>query len=110
MEDRRAFRGGMSSQGFHREQIPDQDVTNSYWPPGDAARRTQAVEASRQIAVEARIVWKQDGEQWVPATAIAWWRDHVKLHCDDPRLLVPYVWLAAADVRRSPTNPAASGT
>ncbi|WP_328321860.1 hypothetical protein OHA70_25525 [Kribbella sp. NBC_00382] len=99
---RRPLLSGHSTAGFDREKVPDQDVTNEHWPPPAVARTLQPFPSDYRIDVDARLVWEVDGEEWVEATAIAWTQHHVKLFCQDPRLLVPYVWLAPADVRRRP--------
>jgi hypothetical protein len=58
------------------------------------AKTLKPFPSSHHIAVNARIVWAVDGEETVPATAIASTRHYVKLSCPDRRLQVPYVRLA----------------
>ena len=49
---------------------------------------------------EARIVWERDGEEWVPATAIRWDRQHVLVRIGDRRSSALGTWLAPEDFRR----------
>jgi hypothetical protein len=62
----------------HPRQIPDRDP----------------------IYGRARIVWERDGEEWVPAKAIRWNRDHVFVVVGDPRCSAIGFWLSLQDFRR----------
>jgi hypothetical protein len=67
------------------------------------------------IAGEARIVWERDGEEWVPARAIRWDRDHVLVAVDDLRCDKIGFWLAPRDFRlrtgqASPADPGPAGS
>jgi hypothetical protein len=108
--EKRRYLGGMTSADFDRERVPKQAATNEHWPAPAVARELKPFPSEHHRDVLARIVWKVDGEEWVPAKAIAWTPSdretppqYVKVSCGDPRLLVPYVWLKPTDVR--PTNP-----
>lgn len=100
MAEQRRWSGGITTAGFDRPKVPSQVVTNQRWPAPEVARRLKPLPSNHHITVDARIVWAVDGEEWVPATAIAWTQHHVKLSCSDRRLQVPYVWLPPVDVRR----------
>lgn len=109
MAEARRYLGGITTAGFDRPTVPDQAVTNEHWPPPAIARTLKPFDSEHHRDVLARIVWAVDGEEWVPAKAIAWTPsdratppEYVKLWCDDPRLQVPYAWLRPADVRELP--------
>jgi hypothetical protein len=66
-----------------------------------------AVEIARElkdrpdaIALQVRVVFETDGEQWLVGIARRWWEQHVCVECLDPRPRVRYVWVDASDVRR----------
>jgi hypothetical protein len=52
------------------------------------------------IAVQVRVEFERDGEQWLDGRACRWWQRHVCVECDDRRLRVRYVWVDAGDVVR----------
>jgi len=80
-----------------------QKVTNEHWPASEVARSLRPLPSGQQIDVTARVVFAEDGEQWLPGRAERWTRQHVCVYISDRRLQVPYVWLAPADVRRRST-------
>lgn len=78
-----------------------QNVTNAHWPLPAIAQTLRDVPTAEQIPVTARIVFDVDGEQFLPGDAVRWVPGrYVCVAVQDPRLLVPYVWLRPADVRR----------
>jgi len=77
-----------------------QRVTNTSWPPLGIARTLRDFPSEHQVDVVARIVFEDDGEQFLPGRATRWTRSHVCVLIVDPRLQVAYNWLAASDVRR----------
>jgi len=56
--------------------------------------------AAAPIAVTARIVWGKDGEEHVPASAIAWTSTLVLIELRDPRCATIAAWFDPADLRR----------
>ena len=76
-----------------------EEVLNQSWPPAEVARALNNVR--EPIAVSARVVFERDGETWLDAMAVRWWRRHVCVHVEgEERLQVPYVWVDAGEVRR----------
>lgn len=73
-----------------------QTATNQKWPANAREIRDQP----QAIAVTARIVWADDGEEWVDGRAIRWTRHHVLVAIDDPRCQTIGFWLAPQDVKR----------
>jgi hypothetical protein len=75
------------------------EVLNMHWPP-----RPSEFERRRPgIAVRVRIVWDQDGEEYVDGVATRWDVDHVYVEVGDQRLQGNGVWVKPDDVyRRSP--------
>jgi hypothetical protein len=47
-----------------------------------------------------RIVWADDGEQWVHGHGSRWTSRHVFVEVGDPRLATLGVWVTPAEVRR----------
>lgn len=80
---------------------PHQRVLNVSWPlhdeNGPHARGIGDMRPS--VPAQARIVFEHDGQVIVDCTAVRQHGDHVCVYLHDDRLQVPYVWLAAADVR-----------
>ena len=95
----------MADGGYGIPHRPDliQDVLNKSWPPAEVAHELK--DRPDAIAVQVRIEFETDGEQWLDGTARRWWKQHVCVECLDPRLQVRYVWVDAADVRRQATDP-----
>lgn len=91
-----------TTAGFERDRPPPQRVLNESWPAPEVARKLRDVESYRQIPVSARIVFEKDGPQWLEGTATRWTRIHGCVMLADQRLIVPYVWLNATDIRRRP--------
>ena len=48
----------------------------------------------------ARIVWEQDGEEFIETVAAGWSGQNVYVRLLDPRWRLTSVWLDAADVKR----------
>ena len=83
-----------------------QAVTNESWPLRDRNGQGHARgihDRDDPIAVDVRIVWSEDGEEWVAGRAVRWTRTHVCVSVGDSRLQVPYVWVLAREVRRRTT-------
>ena len=80
-----------------------QKVLNARFP----ARARELADRPGPVRGEARIVWERDGEEWVPATAIRWDRQHVLVRINDARSSTAGVWLPPTDFRRTdlPTAP-----
>lgn|GEM_PF-4695495 len=74
-----ADRRGGEGTGWHARGIPDQP---------------------RSIAVEVRVVWEADGEEWRRGHARRRTATHVWVDLSDPRLVGPGVWVLVGDVRR----------
>lgn len=79
------------------------DILNKSWPPAEVARELK--DRPDAIAVQVRIVFETDGEQWLDGMARRWWQQHVCVECLDSRLQVRYVWVDAGDVKRQETAP-----
>lgn len=77
-----------------------QKVLNQSWPAPAVAKVLRDVDSDRQVEVMARVMFEEDGEQWLPGLATRWSGQHVCVAMSDPRLQVAYNWLAASDVRR----------
>jgi hypothetical protein len=45
------------------------------------------------MAVEVRIEWSTDGEEWITGTATRWTASHVFIRFEDPRKLTGFVWV-----------------
>src|SRR5687767_5367501 len=87
-----------------------QEVLNKSWPPAEIA--SELKDRPDAIAVEVRVVFETDGEQWLDGMARRWRKQHVCVKCLDPRLRVPYVWVAASECadERLPRRCHDSGT
>lgn len=85
---------------------PHQDVLNESWPyrRPDGSTHAIGIPTRPGIDVDVRIVWKRDGEQWVPGVADRWTQPHVHVSVSDERLPVPGIWVLARDVRRRTTG------
>jgi hypothetical protein len=101
----------MASHGPWPEQVKSpremyagtQQILNADWPqrPGNFRHRDP-------IAVEVRIEWDRDGEEWVPGYADRWNWHYVRVTFNnEPRSVQGLTWVQAADVRRRP--PATPG-
>jgi hypothetical protein len=104
--------GDMVGEGQLRDPTPSggptaywQKVLNARFP----ARPRGLADRPDPVRGEARIVWERDGEEWVPATAIRWDRQHVLVRIGDRRCSALGTWLAPDDFRRLDT-PAGDGT
>ena len=74
-----------------------QRLLNESWPPQSATIRN----ADEPIPVTARLVWADDGEEWVESRAMRWRGRHVFVALHDRRNgYVQGVWIDASDVRR----------
>ena len=60
--------------GYGIPHRPDryQHVLNMSWPPAEVARELK--DRPDAIAVQVRIVFEADGEQWLDGVARRWWR------------------------------------
>ncbi|WP_106539955.1 hypothetical protein [Haloactinopolyspora alba] len=71
-------------------------VLNWHWP-----RRPRDFHKHRHgIPVTARIVWEDDGVEWIDATATRWDAGHVYVEFVDRRLATTGAWLKPCDVHR----------
>jgi hypothetical protein len=52
------------------------------------------------VPITARIVWADDGEEFIETVAAGWSGQNVYVRLPDPRYRLTSVWLNAADVRR----------
>jgi hypothetical protein len=102
-EDRPHWWRMADSADFVRpDRVPPQTVLNQSWPPGDRVPRwLEHLPATDWIDVEVRAEFELDGAEWIAGRATRWLGRHVCIYSDDPRLLVPWLWLDAADVRRT---------
>ena len=75
-----------------------QDILNQSWPAPDVARRLH--DRPDSVAVRVRVVWADDGEEWLDGTATRWHGRQVCVLHSDPRARVPYSWVDAGDVQR----------
>lgn len=71
---------------------------NEVWPPNPR----KLPEREHWIPVWVRVVWEDDGEEWVSGKAARWDRQHVFVWFADPghRALVAGIWVLPPDVRR----------
>jgi hypothetical protein len=74
-----------------------QKVRNVEYPPDGVPRLLRERDA---IPVSARVVWEQDGEEWISGRAVKWVRPVVFVLISDERHGGAGLWLPAADVRR----------
>lgn len=58
------------------------------------------IDAHQPIPVRARLVWADDGEQWINTLALSWTRRLVRVRVTDRRWQLNAVWLQTADVKR----------
>lgn len=75
-----------------------QDALNVEWPPDGVAR---VLRQRRPVPVMARIVWSDDGEEWVPGQAVKWVRPVVFVQVTDRRVRGFGLWLPADEVQRT---------
>jgi hypothetical protein len=52
------------------------------------------------VPITARIVWADDGEEFIETLAAGWSGRNVYVPLPDPRYRLTSVWLDAADVKR----------
>ena len=77
-------------------------IRNEHWP-----KRPDQFVTRDPMAVLARIWWAHGhGIEWLPASAIAWGRWHVRVKLDPPKLGRDILWLKPSDVRRSVSDRA----
>lgn len=80
---------------------PHQRVLNVSWPLRDEkGPHARGIRDQPQVPVTARIVFEHDGPVEVDCQAVRWHGRHVCVYAHDTRLIVPYVWLDAADITR----------
>jgi hypothetical protein len=75
------------------------------WSPGqrilnDAGARMPEHTLDPPVPVVARIVWEDDGEEYIDTDAAGWSAQLVYVRVPDRRYRLTSVWLNAADVRR----------
>jgi hypothetical protein len=75
------------------------------WSPGqrilnDAGARQPNHVLDPPVQVVARIVWEDDGEEYIDTEAAGWSGQLVYVRVPDRRYRLTSVWLAAADVKR----------
>lgn len=87
------------SSNWTPEPVNIQRVLNLSAP---STRALQLMPDKGRFPVRARIVWAEDGEEWIEARATRWTRLHVFVEWRDRRLAGAIgVWLVAADVVRN---------
>jgi hypothetical protein len=79
--------------------------TGSSWSPGqkilnDTGARVPEHTFSQPVPITARIVWEQDGEEFIETVAAGWTGQNVYVRLPDRRYRLTSVWLDAADVKR----------
>jgi hypothetical protein len=52
------------------------------------------------VPIVARIMWEEDGEEYIDTVAAGWGGRLIYVRVPDRRYLLTSVWLAAADVKR----------
>jgi hypothetical protein len=77
------------------QSSPHQRILNLNYPPS-AGR----VALRDYIAVEVRLVWSVDGEEWTRTSANGWTTTHVRVVLYDKRTVANIIWVSATDVRR----------
>jgi len=79
-------------------------ILNESWPfhdsNGSHARGLDDKPAEQQLDVIVRVEF-EDGETELEGRAIRWNRSHVCVLVNDQRMLSPYLWVRARDVRRA---------
>lgn len=97
---------------FDRRQPPHvrawQRILNDAIPIG-----AESYKRHQPIPVLVRVVWEDDGEEWLDGEATRWDADHVYVELwrgrvPDPRQMTTGVWVRPADVRRHAQSPADS--
>jgi hypothetical protein len=74
------------------------------WSPGqrilnDTGARVPEHTFHQPVPIVARIVWEDDGEEYIHTVAAGWTGQNVYVRLPDPRYQLTSVWLDAADVR-----------
>jgi len=79
-------------------------ILNESWPfhdsNGSHARGLDDKPAEQQLDVIVRVEFADEGETELEGRAIRWNRSHVCVLVNDQRMLSPYLWVRARDVRR----------
>lgn len=76
-------------------------ILNESWP--DDARHLKDQPDDKQVEVTVRVDFADTGVELLEGRAIRWNRSHVCVVVNDRRLLTPYLWVRARDVRRRKT-------
>ena len=97
---RQPMLGHSSPPGPDRHETFDQP-TNQSWPPPEVARRLNDKPRAEQISVTVRLEFST-GEEMLDGIAARWWKQHVYVKVNDPRLPTWGAWVDAADVERRP--------
>jgi hypothetical protein len=89
-------------EGWRAEQQRQQ--TNA-WSPGqkilnDTGARQPEHRLDPPVPITARIVWEDDGEEFIETVAAGWSGQNVYVRLPDRRYRLTSVWLDAMDVRR----------
>jgi hypothetical protein len=89
-------------EGWRAEQQRQQ--TNA-WSPGQKILNSTGARVPEHtfhqpVPVVARIVWADDGEEFIETVAAGWTGRDVYVRLPDPRYRLTSVWLDAADVKR----------
>jgi hypothetical protein len=89
-------------EGWRAEQQRQQ--TNA-WSPGqkilnDTGARKPEHTFHQPVPITARIVWADDGEEYIETEAIGWSGQNVYVRLPNRRYRLTSVWLDAADVTR----------
>ena len=87
-----------------------QAIVNESWPLSDkAGEHARGIEDQPEpIAVEVRIEWAADGEEWLLGRAWRWTKSHVFVRFQDPRSATGFVWVLARRCAKALTSTAFS--
>jgi hypothetical protein len=90
----------LKCEGWRAEQQRQQ---SNAWSPGqailnDTGARQPEHTFHQPVPIVARIVWADDGEEYVETVALGWSGRYVRM--SEPRYQLRAVWLDAADVTR----------
>jgi hypothetical protein len=88
--------------GWRAEQQRQQ--TNARWPGqrilNSTGARVPEHTFHQPVPITARIVWADDGKEFIDTVAAGWSGQNVYVRLPDPRYRLTSVWLDAADVTR----------
>ena len=80
-----------------QHRVGKQAIANESWPLRDkTGGHARGIEDQpKPIAVEVRIEWATDGEEWLAGTATRWTASHVFVRFEGQRSLTGFVWVRA---------------